>query len=80
VVAGIAVMLTVPVSLYEARRTDSNAELCSVGADSFQHSLASLCLQVANHLEHYAQPRLQRLVIRILWMVRAACLLADASR
>jgi hypothetical protein len=89
VVAGIAVMLTIPVTLYEARfaaRSHARARACPLGVSfcfcasvicpaSADESTTSLHFlpprQVGNHLQHFYEPRLQLLVVRILWMVRA---------
>ena len=74
-VAGIAVMLTIPTAMAEVRSCHGGAVFTrkAVGTRPAAPSPLTAPLprpQIAKHLETLYEPRLQLLVVRILWMVR----------
>jgi hypothetical protein len=67
-IGGIFVIMSIPISVYEV----SWAKLCPRSIPSVGVTLTSPAWsQIAMHTEYYTVPKLQRHVIRILWMVSA---------
>ena len=56
-------MLTIPLAMYEVRHAPQR-----VGCRARLTPRVARAAQIANHLSHFYEPRMQRLVIRIMWM------------
>ncbi len=67
-IGGVFVILSVPISVYEVRAVHGD-DRCARSEDPVPSNPSISAMKVAMHTEHYTQPRLQRHVIRILWMV-----------